>query len=155
MPNHKYPSSSYARILFRHLRLTEKNCAAYFAGTDVSYDELMTLDGTISIDDMTRLFRNALVISGRDDLGLSLGPQLQLGTHGPVGVAALSAPDLRAALMLFAKYSQTRAGFFTVSVSNHSDGVKFSFTETFDLDDVRAFIMELTLMWLFSSIMFF
>ena len=85
MQHDKHPSSGYARILFRYLRLNEENSAPYFAGTDVSYDELMTLDGTISLDDMAQLYRNALAISGREDLGLSVGAQLQISTHGPLG----------------------------------------------------------------------
>ncbi len=52
MQNHKHPSSSYARILFRHLRLSEEDSQAYFEGTNVSYEELMTLDGTIPRDDL-------------------------------------------------------------------------------------------------------
>ena len=51
MNNHTHPSSSYARILFRHLRLSEENCDAYFQGTNVSYQEMMTLDGTIPRED--------------------------------------------------------------------------------------------------------
>ena len=73
MSRYKNSSSTYARILFRHLRLSEASCAAYFDGTNVSYEELMTLDGTISLTDMTQIFRNALAISGREDLGLAVG----------------------------------------------------------------------------------
>ncbi len=87
MNNHAHPSSSYARILFRHLRLSEENCGAYFQGTNVSYQEMMTLDGTIPRDDFVRIYRNALAISDRADLGLSVGSQLHLSTHGPLGVA--------------------------------------------------------------------
>ncbi|MGI9316346.1 MAG: AraC family transcriptional regulator [bacterium] len=155
MPGHKHPSSSYARILFRHLRLSEENSAAYFEGTNVSYEELMTLDGTIPPDEMAQIYRNALAIADLDDLGLSVGAQLQLSTHGPLGVAAFSGPDLRAALRLFAKYSQTRADFFNVSISDHPEGMRVSFSETLDLDDLRAFILETALIGLFSSIAFF
>lgn len=155
MSRYKNSSSTYARILFRHLRLSEASCAAYFDGTNVSYEELMTLDGTISLTDMTQIFRNALAISGREDLGLAVGVQLQLSTHGPLGVAAFSGPDLRTALKLFAKYSQTRAGFFDVTISDHPTGIKTSFSENFDLDDVRLFVFETALLGLFSAINFF
>jgi len=152
MANNRHPSSSYARILFRYLRLNGENSAAYFEGTNVSYEKLMTLDGTIPLDEMAQIYRNAQAISGLEDLGLLVGAQLHISTHGPLGVAAFSAPDLRAALTLFAKYSQTRAQFFKVTTSEYSEGMKVGFSETFDLDDVREFILETALIGLFSSI---
>jgi len=155
MQNHKHPSSSYARILFRHLRLSEKNCQAYFEGTNVSYEELMTLDGTIARDDLTQIYRNALAISECEDLGLSVGTQLHMSTHGPLGVATFSGPDLRTGLDLLAKFSQTRTDFFNIAISTHPLGMKVNFAETFSLDDLRAFITESVLSGLFSAITFF
>ena len=155
MQHHKHPSSSYARILFRHLRLSEENCHAYFEGTNVSYEELMTLDGTIPRDDLIRIYRNALAISDRDDLGLSVGTQLHLSAHGPLGVATFSGPDLRTGLRLLARFSQTRTEFFNITISEHTEGLKVNFAETFDLDDLRVFVTESVLSGLFSAISFF
>ena len=155
MGNYKNAPSSYARILFRYLGLTEANSQAYFVGTTVSYRELMTLDGTISSDDMATIYRNALAISGRDDLGLLVGSQLNLPTHGPLGVAAFSGPDLETAVTLLANFGQIRANFFHTSVSDHATGLKINFCETFDLGDLRLFITEAVLSGLFSAIAFF
>lgn len=155
MQHQKNPSSSYVRILFRYLRLNEENSQAYFEGTDVSYEELMTLDGTISQDDMTQICRNTLAISGREELGLAIGPQLHLSAHGPLGVATFSGPDLRTGLRLLANYGQTRTEFFNIAITEHPQGVTVSFTETFDLDDLRVFVTEWVVTGLFSAINFF
>ncbi len=155
MQNQRYPSSSYVRILFRHLRLNEENNQAFFEGTNVSYEQLMTLDGTIRQDDMIQICRNALAISGREDLGLSVGPQLHLSAHGPLGVATFSGPDLRTGLDLLAKYGQTRTEFFDIAVSEHPRGMTVSYTENFDLDDIRVFATECVVIGLFSAINFF
>jgi AraC-like DNA-binding protein len=155
MQKRKHSSSSYARILFRHLRLSEENSTAFFAGTNVAYEELMTLDGTLSRQASRRIYRNALAISERDDLGLSVGAQLRLSTHGPLGVATSSGPDLRTGMYLLARFGQTRTDFFDYSISEEADGIKLSFTETFDLADLRAFITESTLSGVFSAITFF
>ena len=152
MQKHKHPSSSYARILFRHLRLNEANCQSYFEGTNVSYEELMTLDGTIARDDLARIYRNVLAISDIHDLGLSVGTQLHLSTHGPLGVATFSGPDLRTGLTLLAKYGHTRTDFFNITVSEYPQGMRVSFTETFNLDDLRVFVTESVLIGLFSAI---
>jgi len=155
MHNHKHPSSAYARILFRHLRLGEKNSQAYFAGTAVTYDELMTLDGTIPRHDLIRIYRNALAISDREDIGLSVGTQFQLSAHGPLGVATFNSADLLSGLNLLAKFGQTRTDFFNISVNEHIDVVQVEFTETFDLGDLRVFVTEATLSGFFSAITFF
>lgn len=155
MPNPKHPSSNYARILFRHLRLSEEDHRGYFQGTNVAYEELMSLDGTISRDDMARIFRNALAISGTDDLGLSVGIQLHLSSHGPLGVATFSSPDLKTALQLLAAYGQTRTEFFDISLSERPNGLSVCFAETFDLAELRVFVTEAMLSGLFSAIHFF
>lgn len=155
MRTHKYYPSSYARILFRFLGLSEKTGQDYFEGTNVSYEELMTLDGTISRDDMVTIYKNALTISGRKDLGLLVGTQLNLPSHGPLGVAAFSGPDLRTALTLLAQYGQTRVEFFNTSVSEHPAGLKIHFAETFNLGNLRLFLTESVFSGLFSAIAFF
>lgn len=155
MQYQKHPSSSYVRILFRHLRLSEEDSQAYFEGTNVSYEELMTLDGTIPQGDMTQICRNALALSGREDLGLSAGTQLHLSAHGPLGVATFSGPDLRTGLGLLANYGQTRTEFFSIAVSEHPQGMAVRLTETFDLDDLRIFATEWVVIGLFSAINFF
>lgn len=155
MPNRKYPSSSYARILFRHLRLNEENCQGYFEGTEVCYEDLMTLDGSISSGELAQMYRNALAISDISDLGLSVGALLHLPTHGPLGVAAFSAPDLRVGLSLLVKYGHIRVDSFDVSISEHKRGLTINFSETVDLGDLRIFLTESVLSALFSAITFF
>jgi len=49
MQNQKYASFSYARILFRHLRLSDDNSQVYFAAADVT-SETFRLGGTVLID---------------------------------------------------------------------------------------------------------
>lgn len=155
MPAQKHPTSSYARILFRHLRLSEDNFQTFFAGTNISYAELMTLDGTIPRDALIKIYRNAMAISDREDLGLSVGAHLHLSAHGSLGSATFSGPDLRTALMLLAKYSLTRTDFFDIGINDHSEGLRVRFAETFDLKDLRRFVTESVLCGLFSAINFF
>ena len=155
MQHQKYSSSSYARILFRHLRLSGDNSHAFFAGTAVSYEELMALDGTINHDDLAQIYRNALAIANHEDLGLSVGAQLHLSAHGPLGVATFSGPDLGTALGLLAQFSLTRTEFFNVALGEHPEGIRVRFTETSDLGDLRVFVTESVLSGLFSAINFF
>ena len=79
------------------------------------------------------MYRNALAISDSEDIGLSVGLQLHLSAHGPLGVATYSCPDLRTALNLLATYGQTRTEIFDISLHEHPEGLKVSFAETQDL----------------------
>lgn len=115
----------------------------------------MTLDGTIPQDEMNQICRNALAISGREDLGLAAGTQLHLSAHGPLGVATFSGPDLRTGLALLADYGQTRTEFFSIAVDKHPKGMTVRLTEAFDLNDLRAFATEWVVIGLFSAINFF
>lgn len=101
------------------------------------------------------MYRNALAISDSEDIGLSVGLQLHLSAHGPLGVATYSCPDLRTALNLLATYGQTRTEIFDISLHEHPEGLKVSFAETQDLDDLRVFVTESVLSGLFSAIDFF
>jgi AraC-like DNA-binding protein len=155
MQKHRHPSSSYARILFRYLRLSEKTSTAYFEGTNVTFKELMSLDGTISHDDLTQIYRNVVALSDTEGLGLSVGTKLQMSTHGPLGVATYSGLDLRTGLILLAKYGQTREEFLNITLRDHPQGLKIRFSEVFDLNDLREFITESVLSGIFSAISFF
>ena len=120
----------------------------------MSYDESMSLDGTISSDDLSQMYRNALAISDTEDIGLSVGLQLHLSTWS-LGSSDYSCPDLRTALNLLATYGQTRTEIFDISLHEHPEGLKVSFAETQDLDDLRVFVTESVLSGLFSAIDFF
>ena len=153
-PN-SFLSSSYARILFRHLRLTEQVGGAFFEGTDVSYQQLMELDGHLAFDVQSRLFENALRISDHPDLGLSVGTQLHLAVHGPVGIAAFSSPNLGCALDIFVKYSDVRAQFVEIR-SDRGPGVyRLQMVESLDLGDLQCFLTESVMSAIYSAIMFF
>jgi AraC-like DNA-binding protein len=65
---------------------------------------------------------------GVDSLALRFGKQIQLSSHGPLGFAALSAPDLRSALQTMVDYNGIRTSLVqtqlveaptTITVINH------------------------------------
>jgi AraC-like DNA-binding protein len=153
-PN-SFLSSSYARILFRHLRLTEQSGGAFFEGTDVTYRQLMELDGHLAFDVQSRLFENALRISDRPDLGLSVGTQLHLSVHGPVGIAAFSSPNLGCALDIFVRYSDVRAQFVEIRSDRGSGVYRLQMVESLDLGRLRCFLTESVMSAVYSAIQFF
>ena len=152
---HSFLSSSYARILFRHLRLSERVGDAFFEGTNVSYKQLMELEGQLSFAVQSRLFENALRISDHPALGLSVGTQLHLSAHGPLGIAAFSSPDLGKALDIFVKYSDVRAQFVEIRSDKDTGVYRLQMIESVDLGDLRYFLTESVMSAIYSAIMFF
>lgn len=106
--------STYARLVLRH-----------WAGDRVLTRELAAL---LPKSDKMRVadqLAQAQVLEGRLDpgWGLRLGALFDAAAHGPVGAAALSAPDLGVALDVVARYGALRTPFVTFTSSrNHAWG---------------------------------
>ena len=148
-------SASYARILFRHLKLNEVNGAVFFAGSHIQYSDLMGLNSEISFADQQVLFHNALEIAESPGLGLSVGKHLHLSSHGQLGVAAFSSPTLGDALRIMVTYGDVRAQFVDIT-SEFADGtLSIYMTEAMDLGDTRCFLIESVMSAIYSAVMFF
>ncbi len=148
-------SLAYARILFRHLRLTARTGDAFFAGTTLHYDALMALNAEVPFEVQRRLFENALRISAEPELGLSVGRRLHLSSHGPLGVAAFSSPDLGKALECFARYSAMRAQFAALDLSASKQQIILTMKEPIALGEIRCFLHESVMSAIYAAVQFF
>jgi len=153
--NTNYLSTSYARILFRHLRLSEQSCSAFFEGTNLSYNELMTLDSRVSYLDQIRLFENAIVLSNQPELGITVGARFHLSSHGPLGIAIFSSANLLCGLETLIKYSETRAQFVHFEGELIDTEYHIRIKENIDLGSLKNFLSETTVSSIYSAITFF
>ena len=153
--NTNYLSTSYARILFRHLRLSEQSCAAFFEGTNLSYEALMTLNSRVSYLDQIRLFENAIALSNQPELGLTVGSRLHLSSHGPLGIAIFSSANLLSGLETLIKYSETRAQFVHFEGELIGTEYHIKIRENLDLGGLKYFLSETTVSSIYSAITFF
>ncbi len=152
---HEHLSLAYARILFRHLRLDDTNCAEFFYGTKLDYDQLMALDAEVPFDVQRQLFANAVRLSEEPDLGLSVGRRLHLSSHGPLGVAAFSAATLGEALDCLARYSGLRAQFVDLKAGLDGDSFCIDLFEPIPLGEIRQFLHESVMSAVYSAVVFF
>ena len=79
------------------------------------------MDGEIA----DRLFP-VLESMGVESIALRFSKQMQLSSHGPVGFAALCAPDLRTALQTISEYSATRSTIVTTSLREDRATIKIT-----------------------------
>ena len=153
--NNQFLSASYARILFRHLRLNETNGDAFFAGTHITYSELMALDVPFTFEDQKQLFENALKITDEESLGLSVGSQLHLSSHGHLGIAVFSSKNLGEALDTFVRFSDVREQIVSIESLLENDGLHIQLTETLELGSLRCFLIESIISAIYSAVRFF
>lgn len=101
----------YFRLILRCFGDTPERRAAILAGTGVT--EAMVGDRTaaISLFQQVRQIENVIGLFG-DGWALSAPELWSPSSHGPLGVAALSAPDLGAMMEVVARFGHVRAPFY-------------------------------------------
>ena len=89
--------AGYFDLALRQLGTTAQAAAALLEGTGVSLARLAEPDAEITLGQQLRQLRNANQ-TFPPGWALAVGRAFQPSTHGPVGIAAISAPTLAAAL---------------------------------------------------------
>ncbi len=90
--------SNYSRIIARELDLTVRQLPILLRGTALDVEQFLSEDSLLTPAQQVRVLRNALALSGQPEFGLRLGKRLTPATHGAMGFAASSCPDLLSAL---------------------------------------------------------
>ena len=75
-------------------------------------------------------------------LGLYLGSQLTITTHGLLGLATMSSGNLQQALALICKYIATRSPLLTLTMQQQRQQVSLVLTELQPLADIRQFVVD-------------
>lgn len=75
---------------------------------------------------MGRLVLNAIRLSGDEGIGFELGLRLRMSVHGFLGYAALTAADLRASLLVNARYFRMRNRQYRLHYAERDDGATLS-----------------------------
>ena len=103
--------TNYAKLMARELGLTARQLPRLLRGTGIGTRQFLNDDSLLTPAQQIRMLHNALALSGQPEFGLRLGERLTPATHGAMGFAACSSPDLLTALQAFHKFVPTRASF--------------------------------------------
>lgn len=101
--------SNYSRLIARELDMTTRQLPVLLRGTGLDVEQFLSEDGLLTPAQQVRILRNALLLSGQPAFGLRLGKRLTPATHGAMGFAASSSPDLLSALRAIQTFLPTRA----------------------------------------------
>ena len=113
--------SNYSRLIARELGLTARRLPKLLRGTGIGTQQFLNDDSLLTPAQQVRILRNALALSGQPDFGLRLGERLTPATHGAMGFAVCSSPDLLTALQAFHKFLPTRASFIHLRLQQAED----------------------------------
>ncbi|MDD9969136.1 MAG: AraC family transcriptional regulator ligand-binding domain-containing protein, partial [Myxococcales bacterium] len=106
--------SSYFSLILREHGASGRDQATLLTGTGLS-EATLSATPEISLGQQLRQIRNVAQMRG-PTWSLATGSRLHPSTHGPIGLAAVSAPSLRDALKVMERFSQVRSPHFRLRV---------------------------------------
>ncbi len=133
---------TYLRIALRDFLLDENDHRAMLAGTGLTLSRLRQSDAYISLATMRDLLQNLSIRLRAPGWHLGLASHLSFTSHGPLGVAAATAPDLRTAIDVLLRYTEIRAPYVWLTGEPGTDTFIIRAVEAVDLGPVRQLLVE-------------
>ena len=129
---------------FLHFLEKEKglNIEEVLQGTKLESSVLTDPEGFVTPLQSNIIITNALRLSGEPDLGFQFGQRMKISSHGFLGFAAMSAPNLQDAIQLMLKYFKTRTHALEVYFYIEQDQAVIKIEEAVLLEDLLPFIIE-------------
>ncbi|WP_168224843.1 AraC family transcriptional regulator [Rhodoferax aquaticus] len=132
----------YARLLRMLLQKAEVDSDRVLASAQLAWDTLQRDGAGLPRDTVIPLVRAAMAATGKPWLGLDLGWQAPVSAHGPLGYAAVTAPDLHHALAALARFGAVRDDSFAWTYQATAQGGVLQATARLDWGDARTFVMD-------------
>ncbi|MGR3247911.1 MAG: AraC family transcriptional regulator [Paracoccus sp. (in: a-proteobacteria)] len=126
---------NYSWLIARELGLAARQLPRLLKGTGLSVAKFLSEDCLLTTPQQVRILRNAMMLSGQPDFGLRLGKRLTPATHGAMGFAALSSPDLQSALRAIHTFLPTRANFVQLQLRRTKGYLECGLSFHVSLDD--------------------
>lgn len=132
----------YARLLRMLLQQAAVDSDRVLASAALDWDRLLTTDQRLPRDTVITLVQAAIQATGKPWLGLELGDQAPVSAHGPLGYAAVTAPDLMHGLMVLARYGPVREDSFSWSFQTSVEGGSLQLIDRLDWGEARSFVLD-------------
>lgn len=137
-------ATTYLRLLLKAANLSEAEQTALLAESGIGLHELTQLNSHLSLTKHINLLRRVIQHTQDPGFALRIGQQLQIATHGPIGVAAYTSSTLGEALSTIARFYSIRGQFIDIGL--RSDGTHLALTLQlripFEGDEVGLFLIE-------------
>jgi len=137
--------AAYLKVLLQNAASQHLQVKHLLTGTGLEADELMQSDRTISFLQMRQVVANVTRSLGHG-WHLSLSQHLTIPSHGPLGFAAVTAPDLRASVDVLLRFFGIRGPFLWLAGSVENDQFVIRLYETTDMGKERNVLVELAVL---------
>ncbi|MDP5149512.1 AraC family transcriptional regulator [Rheinheimera baltica] len=134
--------SHYVRNLLDLLQSRGGNVEAVLAKAGLPPEGPNQINATLSWQQFHAVIQLCCNEINEPALGLYLGSQLTINTHGMLGLAAISSVNMHEALQLICKYTATRSPLLTLSMRQNQQQVHLTLEELHPLADIRQFVVE-------------
>lgn len=115
-------TSSYVRTLIQAVEAHGIAPARLLQGLPIDEQALAAANGRIGVDVVHRLWQRALALTGEPALGLHMATFMRPNSFRVLGLAAMTAASLEAALMLVLRYQRLVSEAGTLSAERQVDG---------------------------------
>lgn len=112
------------------------------ASAHLQWDRLVRDEARLEADTVVCLVQSAIAATGKPWLGLDLGWQTPISAHGDLAYAAVTAPDLGAALAVLARYGALRDDTFSWTLTGHFQGATLQAAQRTDWGAANTFVMD-------------
>jgi AraC-like DNA-binding protein len=132
----------YVRLLRMLLQQASVDSDQVLAAAELDWNRLQTTDQRLPRNTVIRLVQAAIQATGKPWLGLVLGDQAPVSAHGPLGYAAVTAPDLEHCLAVLGRYGPVREDSFSWSFQTRADGGTLQVIDRLDWGESRSFMLD-------------
>lgn len=133
---------TYARLLCAHLYREGFDTATVLAGTRLQWSRLASDQRFLSSAQMSRLVARAIQLTERPWLGIEVGHRTDLSVHGPLGYAAIAAPDLQSVIDVLSRFVGVRYDLIGVCLDTGRQACEISLVERVPLGGMREFVLS-------------
>jgi len=133
---------AYLKLFLRHAEAEGLPAERLLAGTGLQTDALRLSEEPVEFDATRRVLSNVTRAMG-PGWHLSLAQRLTVPSHGPLGFAVVTAPNLRAAVSVLLRFIGTRGGWVWLAGSEEDDEFVVRLYESVDMGGERAALVEL------------
>ncbi len=137
--------AAYLKVFLQHAASEQLDVDRLLYGSGVQYDQLMHSGSSVSFLEMRQVLANVTRTLG-PGWHLLLAQRLTVASHGPLGFAAVTAPDLRAAVDVLLRFTGIRGPFLWLAGTLENDRFVIRLYETTQMEEERQSLVELALL---------
>lgn len=134
--------AAYLKLILQHASAEKFPLEPLLSGSALTLDQLLQSDQPVGFTQTLQVLANAKRLLGAG-WHLSLGPRLTIPSHGPLGFAVVTAPNMRTSVDAMLRFIGIRASFLWSAGAVEGDQYVIRFYETVDMGQHRSTLMEL------------